>query len=1136
MALRIIGVKEYVGKPGAFVAVDLDTLEVFEVTDIKRDDIINMKDGTLIDGITRLLPVLDSDLNLINNRKFVYVANCKSRDLIVVAEGSKLHYISLERFQYWVRDYAFFNVVVRNRKIYIANNAGYFLDAVDKMCEDFDDNATLEVDPVSEDEESLEFKNVSYEAYSRVCSDYERLFNRGVTLAGIDSEDRYALGNTAAECFKLALRNSEITDIPEFFEHFVKDFHPTYDIKCTDTEIYSLYDDNQPAVTCAYFCADSNIPWGKGAFVKHFINSNLSKLFTKTFFIATTELDSYGRHKLSYFYLRSANVRCNHLEFLDDVQCFQGWHQLSTEYICDAIPKRVRIFATDALEHVKYISDTLRIEDNVETVGAGAFNFSECEPIKYMYIGKRLNYLSRFSGWENNRNRYYISTGTKSPEVKSKRLGEGIADYNLADGAVVVVNNTKIVSNSMLIAVMAVNGTIYVPIDSRFAMRILAWYDNGKAGHRMCRVRGDGGVLRSEGLSLYTGNVEYTYVDPEDFLGETIRTKIQVDSTKQRWHTLNVGFIDNRNTGTPLMLGDFIKRRHANYRDLLQMRILKYAYGVCADTDDDEDAVVSEKRKRNEERDHRILINEVLKVKYPNVYMKVLKFYNVKSEDELSWRQRAMFLFCLYWCLAVVGSTRVGDGTQCYNELHSRIGTHLLASFAICHSCGIFREHQELYDNLRNAFTWDIFFGLSPFVKYENYYAGEGTKEFLSDEIQHGLQYIGELDCFRHVNDFDKHVQPFTKSFEEERFRYMSLNFLSAEESQKARFLSCMLDQFGTAETALEALKVFRYNKTLWCRHIGSKVYTGDGSYYLSVMSQYFKTMGNNEHLFDIGAAVLENHIVERDNLVLKAAKLEKVKAVDIDFTKLEQFGFTTNRELAFKPHEDNWWGTLLLPITGSANNEKVRSIYPKGWVDPFEHAGIKAHCSTLGDYAYVNYIADAFARRIHLLPTYTYRASLVDGVTVMLVLMNIHNPDLYSAVIDYLNEAYAIGDTRHVMMETKKPELVKIIGTTQTVVPSAYSNKPAKTGTITSAGLQLYYKSAGMFGDTSWEFGTWGGDPDNWKNFYTYDPLSASSDNDCAFVIARKFDTLPWSFQIPMMTYRTPIFTSPKQIAPLYQ
>ena len=152
MALRIIGVKEYVGKPGTFIAVDLNTLEVCEITDIKRDDIVNMKDGVLIDGITKLLPVLDNDLKLINNRKFVYVANCKSRDMIVVAEGSKLHYISLERFQYWVRDYAFFNVRVRNRKIYIVNNAVYFLDTLDEMCEDFDDNATLEVDPMREDE------------------------------------------------------------------------------------------------------------------------------------------------------------------------------------------------------------------------------------------------------------------------------------------------------------------------------------------------------------------------------------------------------------------------------------------------------------------------------------------------------------------------------------------------------------------------------------------------------------------------------------------------------------------------------------------------------------------------------------------------------------------------------------------------------------------------------------------------------------------------------------------------------------------------------------------------------------------------------------------------------------------------
>ena len=345
-----------------------------------------------------------------------------------------------------------------------------------------------------------------------------------------------------------------------------------------------------------------------------------------------------------------------------------------------------------------------------------------------------------------------------------------------------------------------------------------------------------------------------------------------------------------------------------------------------------------------------------------------------------------------------------------------------------------------------------------------------------------------------------------------------------------------MLDMFGDAETALEALMVFRYNKTIWCRHIGSKLYTGDGEYYLSVLGQYFKTIEYNKHLFDIGATILERLIIDENNMTVRLPKLKGVKAAEVDWTKLEQFGFTANRDMAFKPCDDNWWGTLLLPINGSANKSQIRYMYPSKWVDPFEHKGIKAHCSTLGDYVYVNYLADAFARRVYLLPSYSYRASLADGITVLLVLMSINNPELYEAMIDYLNEAYSIGDSRDVMVQTKREDLLNVIGTTITTKKSMYSSAPAKTGVLTTAGLELYYKSAGLFMSPAWEFDTWGGDAKNWRNFYSCDTLSASGDSDNIFVMARKFDTLPWGFTTPLATYRNPIFASPRQVAPLYK
>lgn len=1124
MALRIIGVKSYIGKPGTFVVADLNSLEVYEITDIKRSDIINMKDGVLTDGIIKALPVLDNDLHLMRNRKFVYVANCKNRDMIVVAEGAKLHYIPLERFQYWVRDYAFFNVRVRDRKIYIVNNAGYFLDTVDAMCEDFDDTATLEIDPLCEAEKPVEFVGVSYEDYSRVCSDFERIFNRSVTLGGVAEDDKVTLGETAVECLKIAMRNAKIDSIPEFFEHFVKDFHPSFDLKCTATDIYNLYDDSCNHVVYAYFGIDRNVPWNsRGAFTKHFIDSRGNELNAKKLFIAAADADSRGKREIQDFYLRSANIRCESLEFLDDVMTFQGWYQLKNDYICDAIPKRVQLFSSSSLEGVKYISDTLRIDDNVQSVGLRAFNFSECKPLKYMYIGKRLAYLSRFSGLRVKRASYY----NDDLAVQSKELGTNIADYNLDNGAIVVVNNTRIVSNSLLIAVMVVGGTIYVPVDSLFSMRILAWYNDGKSGNKLCRVRGDGGVLRSEGLSLYTGNIDSAYVDKEDYLHSTIVKNMSKQAANPRYHTLNVGFIDNRNTGSPLMLGEFLKHRNMNYSKQLQSRILRYMYCACSE---------KSRNKPNVVRDCNILITEVLKIKYPNVYMRVLKYYGIKSEVDLPIQKKALFLFCLFWCLAVSGTVPINEGKQAYIKMHSVIGVHLITSFAICHSCGLFNDHREVFENLRNSFKWDMFYGLSPLVthEYENMSAGKGVV-FLSEEVERGLANIGESNCFNSLNEYDKHVVRFTRKAGEDGSLIWGLNLMSVDKDTSDKFLNCAIAMFGDVETALEALTVFRRKKLILDKYFGSKLYSSDGDYSLNLLGQFFKTAEYSPHLFDIGAGLLEKRIAMEGNMKLLATRLEGVNVSDIDWTKLEQFGYTANRDLMFKPHKENWWGTLLLPINRYADNMKIRSMYPSGWVDPFTCDSIRENCHTFGDYVFVNYIADAFSCRAHLLPTHTYKVSLLDGLTVLLVIMSICNADLYAAVIDYLDNAYAVGAIRDSVVQTQRPLLLNIIGTTQSVQVNSSGSAAIKTATITTEGLNLYYNSAGMFMNPAWKITTWGSNADSWQNYYDCDRLSATDDTDTLAVIANKFDTLQWGFQKPLMTYRTPIFTSPRQVISLY-
>lgn len=1010
---RLIG--QYATNPVKYILVNLDTLKIESTSDLKSvEGIVNYANGFMTDGIMRNLPVVQEDTGeMIRNECFVYVGNCIDTDVIVVAEGVQIHYVPLRVFQCWVRDYSFFNVGVVKRKIFIMNGATYFLDRKPDMSCCTPINYTPALTKDINDTKGILLNNITFEQYTNGVNAFNTAMQRAEVSDNDDAND-----TALVQALLIAKKKSGVESADGLLELY-KSIART----CKPKSCFYV-DGTQPVYFNPNDTSNRNY-------------TNRKSVVTTPFLYVTTGEKAYGFDYYSWYSdgietdevmvnvtgsVSLDKIKYKHIEFLVEPETFKGSSD-NREVICDALPKAVKHFSEGAYSGATYSSDTLRIEDDVEEVKESALNFQNCA-LKYLYIGKNLKYLARIMGYDYGRQsyNYYYS---KQPKKEPMNLGRGLSDFNLKSGAVVIVNNELIISNSLLTAVMLTDSTLYVPVYSKFAKRIITWYKDGKAdGVKLSRVRDDKGVLAQEGLKLYNGVIPDMGLERENFLVKTTNNVNAEAFKKYSGNTtvLKVGFIDNTNTGAESRLESAEADAHKNYlnKQLVDIRCNVFHnkhnpnVDYCFDKAQD------------------ILYNEVLCVKYPNVVYKILKYYGVEDMNLMTDEQKGTFTMAL-----AILEGKNSSHFKKNDGWYGCVGVSYLVAVAACE--GVFKAEGE-----RAYAVWQRMRNFIQFALDTGFFASVTIQRLdiitFNKELKAGLNRMGCPDMYKFYDPMDIEA---TRLIAEKSFPKNS--------QEETDFVNTIVKCCGSLEEVFNTLAGFRRFVQGW--FVKAEYFDFSGNYggfaanavaYLQrtalTNSYYSRNLDGLAHFTDS----LIDYWAKQNGITNLEGKRAKFNTADVDYTNLEQFGYTLDKSKYYTYSAENWWKTPLMPVRLPDKYYNLKTLDYD--LNPFNSPAVMSCCKVFGDFVFVNAIFDGFMENMYFGSEYLVLRALVDMMYDM-------NRPLYDALTVFMST------------ETEQVPTVNFEKFNAICKPVALKDNLINSGNAEYVPAEeLFYKSGGLF------------------------------------------------------------------------